>query len=281
MRSRSQPRAWFLPLLHSFNLIEHSDDSDWKLGRTCFRLGSQQTWYRWHGKSQASLGRLAKLTMAGDALARTLAEPPKTCSEWAQKCQQWQEALHPIRAPNLGKQSSYTTSWVFRVAAISRMRASGLQESRCPKGGPALSLREFAAAFPDQKCTMVRLARHLRRSAAPSPSKGAVRSPHATRKVARGQKSLRSPAKASRIKTVGQLQKALQTSCPLELLTCKLCLASSCTLRQFSDTYIRQNQAALDACMQKYRSYHGLWPSPGILLSGFKASPAGGRSSKE
>ena len=258
----------FLPMLHSLKLIKHSATGQ---GRDCFSLGSAGTWYCWLGLSAESLSRLTKFTMAADALAKALACPPTTCLEWAQKCQQWLEALKPMQAPGLGRSSAYTSTWVFRVAAISHMRDSGIQELSSQTGRSALSFKDFAAAFPDQKLTLARLAKHLQHAASLRTGKGNASKGAAIRRAVDQQKR-RPRSKASELCSVSIpcLRKALQTSCPVELLTCKLCLASSSSLRQFSCDYIRQHQESLDAFMRRYREAHGLWPSPSVLLSKFR-----------
>jgi hypothetical protein len=255
----------FLPMLHGLKLIEHAPT---KPHKNCFRLGSHGTWYRWLGAHAASLDSLSKTVMAADALAKALDCPPTTCAEWAQKCQQWLGALKAIKAPGLGKASAYTSTWAFRAAAISRMRASGITELTCTRS-PSL-WTDFTNAFPDQKLTLARLAKHLQLAAAQHRKKSTLTRNAGCQKIRR----LRSRDIKSSSFSITGLQKALQTSCPLELLTCKLCLASSSSLRQFSCDYIVQHQQSLEAFMHAYRKAHGLWPSPGVLLSKFRDGQA-------
>jgi hypothetical protein len=87
------------------------------------------------------------VVQASDIFARELKVIPKTCRQWIEVYMRVVAQTAPIQAPGLKDPSAYTFAWSFRTWAIARMRHAGVQALQ---GTHAVSIDEFASAFPDQ-----------------------------------------------------------------------------------------------------------------------------------
>jgi len=121
------------------------------------RLGLQQRRFRVCKLDPALRTKLESLDAFGQALLRAV--PPKTAEQWEEEVAKLQLALKgPPRVAGFSNgDSSYRSLWLIRCVLIWKMRAAGISHLRAP--ACAITVRRFAALFPDQRGWILRLAR--------------------------------------------------------------------------------------------------------------------------
>jgi hypothetical protein len=226
----------FLPTLARLKLLKHQST-----GRHILRLGMRGEPYALQctGKAkQTAIELLQGYVRAADVFAEALQTPLRTCTEWINCLTSVRSRLTDVGAAGMGDSSAYLVPWTFRAWAISIMRANHV---RSLAGHHQCSNRQLSQMFPDQKQLVIRIWQSLRVKACRTKQKPLV--------------------------SCAELMRVLKCRCPVELLTCRLCLVSAGELHALTTLELQAMMPQLRKAMNRFREAEGLWPSPALLVS--------------
>ena len=215
------------------------------------KLGAAKSHYQWLPAGPQNLEKLRQVAQVAEVYAGALQDPPKSVQHWLDKFDQVTQALAKLKSPMLAKSSTYLVPWLFRVWAISKMRAQGISQL---VGAEKMSAKAFHAMFPDQKGCVQQLL---------------VRARSRYYRGARDQETRR-PGEM----TMQDMMNYVGYGGPTEMFTCWLCLASSPAVHQVDTGDLQQD--ILEAQMRQYRAKFGIWPSVAELMRGLTSSNRAG-----
>jgi hypothetical protein len=196
------------------------------------QLGAQGASY--YVPSEAELLSLSEglipVLQISDILASILLSPPRNAEDWRLGLRKFSQAVEDLKPKGLASakpEEKYQVPWMFRLWAISEMRAAGVQALWIPKD---YALSTFSELFPDQKSWLQQIVQLC---------------PTAT---------------------VWQCMRWLQYSGPPELLSMYLCLLADDDIYKCTLDWIRQNSQQIKLAALEYLRQHNQNANVAVLL---------------